>query len=185
MRTAATTFVLIRHGATDAIGRVLVGRTPGVHLNEAGRAEVRRLAAQITGPVDAIYSSPLERATETAAILAARLGLPVVIRPQLTEVDFGEWTSWSFGALQERPDWRLFNERRSVAPVPGGEDAAAVARRITAELEQLARLHPNERVLVVSHGDVIKAALFQRQGRSFDDMPGVTIPTASQVELVL
>ena len=72
-----TTFHLIRHGAHDLLGRVLTGRMPGVALNEAGRAQAAGLAAALAGGgIAAVVSSPLQRARETAAPIAARLGLP-------------------------------------------------------------------------------------------------------------
>jgi broad specificity phosphatase PhoE len=72
------TLYLIGHGAHDLLGRAMAGRIPGVHLNAEGKRQAERLAERLgEGSLRAIYSSPLERAQETAAPLAARLGLPV------------------------------------------------------------------------------------------------------------
>jgi broad specificity phosphatase PhoE len=84
-----TTALLIRHGHVDAIGRRLVGRLPGVTLSTSGLSEVERLRRNLALRLDAVYSSPLERARETAAPLAADRKLEPVTLDGLTEVDFG------------------------------------------------------------------------------------------------
>src|SRR5512139_2621135 len=86
-------FLLIRHGENDFVktGR-LAGRIPGVHLNEAGRRQADRLAEKLAGSaIQAVYSSPLERALETAEPIASVLDREVIVRPDLIEMDFGEW----------------------------------------------------------------------------------------------
>ncbi len=88
-----TTFLLIRHGLCDPVGKAIAGRTPGIHLNDIGRAQALALANRLSGlPVAAIRSSPLERALETAQPLANAFGLQVVEDERLNEVDFGDWT---------------------------------------------------------------------------------------------
>src|SRR5436190_881152 len=117
-----TTVLLIRHGTTDDVGRRLAGRTPGRHLNEQGLREARELTLRLAEtPIAAVYSSPLERAQETAAPLAAMHALPVVTRDDLTELDFGRWTAMEIGSLEGEPDWLAFNTARSDTRIPGGE----------------------------------------------------------------
>src|SRR5687767_1544713 len=92
--TRFTRFLLIRHATTDTVGKRLAGRLPGVSLNEAGRAQAQQLAARLAGlPVAAIYSSPLERAVETARPLAQGLQLETAVCEAFLELDFGEWTN--------------------------------------------------------------------------------------------
>jgi broad specificity phosphatase PhoE len=180
-----TTLLLIRHAAHDWLGRGIPGRLPGVVLNGEGQLQARDLALWLRAPVDAIYCSPQERARETAAPLAERLELPVVIAPEFDEVDFGEWTGWTFDRLREQGErWREWVERKSVAAPPGGESLAAVAQRAVAGAERLARLHPRT-VLVVSHGDVIKALVATCLGLSLDhlerfDVAPVSLSTLSR-----
>ncbi|HWH67867.1 MAG TPA: histidine phosphatase family protein, partial [Candidatus Sulfotelmatobacter sp.] len=95
-----TIFYLIRHGENDWVGKAIAGRSPGVHLNAAGRQQAEQLAKQLAAhPIQQLFSSPLERARETAEPLARRLGLEVQIAPALTEMDFGQWTGKTLAEL--------------------------------------------------------------------------------------
>ena len=154
---------------TDAVGKHLVSRTPGIHLTADGRAQADRVRDRLASRrLDAIYSSPIERAFETAEPLAASRSLPIAILHGLIEVDFGEWTGMRFDDLSARDDWRRFNDRRATAIVPGGESAADVQRRIIATLEDLQRLHVGGAIAAVSHADVIRSAVLHIAGTSLD-----------------
>ena len=184
--TPAVTVLLIRHGHTDAIGRRLVGRTPGVHLTSAGEAQARRLVDRLSAThLDAIYVSPLERARETAAPLAASRALTPRVLDDLTEVEFGEWTGLTFAELDTREDWRLFTVRRGTALVPGGEPAPAVQSRIVGALERLRRAHPGGMVAAVSHADVIRAAVMHDAGAPLDLIHRFAIMPASITTVLL
>jgi hypothetical protein len=102
-----TTFLLIRHALCDPVGRSIAGRQPGIHLNNPGRGQARRLAEWL-GPItlDAIYSSPLERALETASPIAQAKGLQVHPAEAWNEIDFGEWTGRALADLDPLPEWR-------------------------------------------------------------------------------
>src|SRR5579864_9047033 len=101
-----TVFHLLRHGEHSLLGRVLVGRMPGVGLSERGRAEIAAVAERLAGDnIAAIYASPLQRTRETAGIVAARLGLPVEICEDVIELDFGEWTGQTFATIRDDPRW--------------------------------------------------------------------------------
>jgi broad specificity phosphatase PhoE len=176
-----TDFLLLRHAAHDWIGRGLAGRAEGIGLNEKGRAEAQELVERLAHrPVDAIYSSPRQRARETAQPLAMRRGLDIRLAPEFDEIDFGEWTRLSFEQLRtEQPHWRAWVERRSVACPPGGEPFAQVAGRALAGIERLAREHPRRHVAIFSHGDVIKAVLAGALGISLDHLERFEIAPAS------
>jgi broad specificity phosphatase PhoE len=88
--------------------------------------------------------------------------------PALDELDFGAWTGRSFEALAGDPDWRLFNERRSLAAAPGGERILDVQARIVALMVELAGSHPDASLALVSHGDVIRSALLHFLGMPID-----------------
>jgi probable phosphomutase (TIGR03848 family) len=151
---------LVRHALCDGVGSILLGRQPGVSLNEEGREQAALLADRLREErLHAVYSSPLERARETAEAIAASHQLPVCIEPALNEIDFGEWTGRNISDLQEHPRWRAFNERRSATRVPGGELMLEVQVRMVAAIDSLRERHPHGTVLAVSHGDVIKSAL--------------------------
>lgn len=137
-----TTFLLIRHGTIDLLGHTLAGHAPDVHLNARGKVEAERLAERIAHlPLSAIYTSPLERAQETAWPLAARFGLDLRISAGLDEIDFGDWTRRTFAELEPLPEWQRWNSARSEARAPGGESMGEVQSRVVAAIERLARLH--------------------------------------------
>jgi broad specificity phosphatase PhoE len=153
-----TTFFLIRHASCAGLGQTLWGRTPGVCLNEQGRLQAQRLAERLEGiKFDAIYSSPLERALETAEAIARRMKLEVRKSDALNEINFGEWSGKTFEQLHGDERWRVFNKCRSTASVPAGESFLEVQNRVVKEIERLS--HVGGCVAIISHADVIKAAL--------------------------
>ena len=155
-----TTFFLLRHAAHDRLGRVLCGRMPGVTLGEAGRAHAARLAERLSREtVAAVYSSPLERARETAEPIAARLGLSVEIAPEIDEIGFGEWSGRSFEELDRDPRWAAWNAARSVSRPPGGETMLEAQSRAVGFIERLRRTHGDGAAALVSHADLLKSVL--------------------------
>jgi probable phosphoglycerate mutase len=175
-----TTFLLIRHGVTDAVGKTITGRLPGVHLNEAGQRQADDLPTRLKRwKIDAIYSSPLERALETAAPAARKLGLKVLMSEALSEVDFGEWSGRSLAELDQLPEWRLYNTFRSSARAPGGELATEVQTRMVEQLTRYSRQHPDQIVAVFSHADAIRLALVHFLGMPIDLMHRLEIRPAS------
>jgi probable phosphomutase (TIGR03848 family) len=175
-----TTFYLIRHGDTDYLNRTLIGRRPEVHLNAQGRAQAEHLAVRLAHlSIDAIYSSPLERACETATPLANRLGIEIGILKNLNEVDFGEWTGRDFRELAHDPRWQQFNLVRSCSRIPGGELIIEVQHRTVCELERLHARHPHGSIAVVSHGDIIRAAIAYFAAIPFDLFLRISIMPAS------
>ncbi len=175
-----TTFLLIRHGDNDYLGHTLVGWTPGIHLNARGRAQAERLADRLSGAgVSAVYSSPLERARETAEPLARRLGIEVRISEALGEIRIGEWTGRTFEELQQDARWRHFNAFRSGARIPGGETMLEVQHRMAAAIEEMRGEHPAGTLALVSHGDPIRAILCLYLGVPLDLIHRLEVETAS------
>jgi probable phosphomutase (TIGR03848 family) len=175
-----TTFLLIRHGMTDAVGKTITGRFPGVHLNEIGQKQADELTGRLRRwKIDAIYSSPLERALETAAPTARRLHLSVMKSEALSEVDFGEWSGKTLDELNQMPEWRLYNTFRSSTRAPGGELATEVQTRMVEQLTRLSRQHPEQIVAVFSHADVIRLALAHFLGMPIDLMHRIEIRPSS------
>ena len=175
-----TTILLVRHAACDHVGRRIVGRAPGVHLNSRGRAEAEALAGALGRlPIVAVYSAPLERAWETAAVLAAPLGSPVLPAPGLDELDFGAWTGRSLDALAAEPTWQAFNEARGSTRIPQGESMPEAVDRAMAELARIGREHPDGVVAAVSHGDVIRGVLLHCLGMPLDHVHRLDVSPAS------
>jgi probable phosphoglycerate mutase len=177
---------LIRHAVTDWVGHGLSGRRRGVPLSARGREEAESLGARLARvSLAAVYSSPLERAMETAAYVAAPQGLPPIPREELVEVDFGEWTGRTFEELDGDPRWRDFNLHRATTRAPGGEGMADVQRRVVDELERYAHRHRGRAVAVVSHADVIRAAILHHLGMPLDHGLRIEIEPAAVSTIAL
>lgn len=181
-----TTFLLLRHAAHDNVGGFLAGRMPGVRLGEAGIAQARRLGERLRRErVALLYCSPRERARETADALAACGLPPPQVVEALDEVDFGAWSGSSFDKLSKDPAWRAWNERRSLARTPNGERMIDVQGRVLAALEQMARAAQNATVAVVTHADIIKAAVMYHLALRVDDWWRIDVSPASITRLVV
>ena len=124
--------LLVRHGATATTGKVLPGRAPGLHLAEEGRAQAEEAARRIGALADVrgVYSSPLERATETAAPIARAAGRRVRTVDGLNECDFGAWTGRRLSELRRLPAWQQVQGQPSGFRFPGGESFAEMQTRI-------------------------------------------------------
>jgi probable phosphoglycerate mutase len=165
------TILLIRHGENDYIKKgILPGQMPGVHLNENGRAQAQALAEKLAqAPIKAVYSSPLERAIETAEPIAKTLGLQATIRPGLTETNCGEWQGKSHKFLRRLKAWRTVQSTPSLFRFPGGESFAESQGRVVAEIESLRAQHEEKDLFVcVSHGDPIRLAVAYYLGLPLD-----------------
>ena len=177
-----TTVLLIRHGENEYVkkGR-LAGRLPGVHLNEKGRAQAQALAERLTGaPIKAIYSSPMERAVETAEPIAKALNLELSLRPGLIETDYGEWQDKTLKGLGRLKLWRVVQVAPSLARFPQGESFAEAQHRICRELEALCQQHDAKDLIVcVSHADPIKLAVAYYLGLPLDNFQRLGVSPAS------
>lgn len=175
-----TTFLLIRHGAHLLGGDTIAGRAPGVHLSDLGRDQVRAMAERVARlSVSALYSSPAERTLETASHLSERLDLPVRVLESLNEIDFGDWTGKKLEELRRLEAFGRWNTFRSGTRIPNGEAMVETQTRIVSEMLRLREDHPNDCIALVSHGDVIKAALAYFLGVPLDLFMRVEIGLAS------
>lgn len=179
-----TTIYLIRHGETPTTGKVLPGRAPGLHLSERGRGQAEAVAARLPR-VDAVYSSPLERARETAAPTCERLQKELLLDDSLLEADFGEWTGKSLTDLSKLPEWRVVQKRPSEFRFPGGESFVEMQQRVVGCLRAIAARHPGEAVACFSHADPIKAALAHFTGRGWGAFQTIPVEPCSISELEL
>jgi broad specificity phosphatase PhoE len=184
----ATVFLLVRHALCDSVGVTIAGRRAAVPLNEAGRRQASALASRLADAAcDALYSSPLERALQTASAIAERIGLEPVPHESFTEIDFGSWSGEPLAKLDERSEWRRFNRFRSWTAIPDGELVITAQARAVSGLVHLRSLHPGQRVIVVTHADVIRSLLAYTAGMGLDqllryecDPASVSVITVSQ-----
>jgi probable phosphomutase (TIGR03848 family) len=175
-----TRFLLIRHGLHVFGGDRIAGRTAGVDLSPSGREQAQELVGRLAAlPLDALYSSPIERTLETARPLAAARALTVQVRDDLSEIDYGDWTGAALDDLRGTPSWQQWNTFRSGHRAPGGEAMIAVQARIVSALRLLWERHGDASVAVVTHGDLIRAALAHCLGAPLDLLLRIEISTAS------
>ena len=175
-----THLLLIRHALNDWVGNRLAGWTPGVHLNDKGRAQASALARRLADwPLEAIYSSPLERAVETAEAVASQHGLPVIVLDGLGEAHYGDWTGKSIKELSKTPEWLQVQFNPSSARFPGGESLGEMQARAVAAVEGLRQAHPQGVLAVISHADVIKAVTAYYAGVHMDLFQRLVVDTAS------
>lgn len=175
-----TTFLLIRHASTNALGKHLSGRAAGVCLNPSGKQQALQLGQRLKHlTIHAIYSSPLERAIETAEPIAKAQHLTTSISNSFLELDFGEWTNNAFEELSKQVAFKNFNAFRSNTPIPGGELMIEAQVRFVSGMQQLKRDHANQTVAIVSHSDLIKAAVAFYAGIHLDMFQRLEISPAS------
>ena len=181
-----TTFLLIRHAFHDLLGNTLAGRVPDVHLNARGKLEAERLADRVSHlPIRAIYTGPLERSQESAWPLAMRFMLELRVHEGFDEIDFGDWTRKTFEELEPNPEWQEWNARRGAATATGGESMLQVQERVVEALDHLSQEHAGEHVAIISHGDVIKAALLHYLGTPLDRIHQLEVSPASVTTLTV
>jgi probable phosphoglycerate mutase len=179
-----TVLHLIRHGAYAQLGQMIVGRSPGISLNQQGREQAEAIAAVLSArPLRAVIATPLQRTQETAAPLAARLGLTIRIEEDLTDLDYGEWTMLPFAELDKDPRWQDFNRFRSRAVIPGGERMVELQRRAVGAVLRLVAEFGGKELAVFSHGDVIKAVIMHFLGMSLDRIHEIEISPAARCTL--
>jgi probable phosphomutase (TIGR03848 family) len=167
---SSTLVLFVRHGRTPTTGRVLPGRTPGLHLSEDGLLQAKHAAERIAAlpRVAAVYTSPLERTRETSTPIARALGLRSRTHSGLLECDFGEWTGVDLKTLRRRAEWKTIQRYPAGFRFPGGESFAEMQARMNATVDTLVRRHPGHTVVAVSHADLIKAALATAIGTPLD-----------------
>ncbi|MEU6100903.1 bifunctional RNase H/acid phosphatase [Streptomyces flaveolus] len=159
---APATFVLLRHGETLLTPQKRFSGSGGSDpsLSAVGREQAARVAEGLArrGTIQAIVTSPLARTRETAAVVAARLGLEVTVEEGLRETDFGAWEGLTFGEVRERypDDLNAWLASPDAEPTGGGESFTATGARIAATRDRLVAAYAGRTVLLVSHVTPIK-----------------------------
>jgi len=164
-----TTILLARHGETDWNRERRWQGLADHSLNARGREQARALAEQLEPlPLSAIYASDLRRAHETALIIAERKGLAVTPMRELREIDVGSWTGLSYDEVKERfPDGYKQMRTRTGTGWDGGESYAEMVGRVLEAVCRIAREHPGDAVLVVTHNGPIRAVRAHALGLNF------------------
>jgi len=176
-----TLVLLVRHGLTATTGVKLPGRARGLHLSDEGRRQAEAAAARIAAipKVVAIYSSPLERARETAGIIAKARNMAVRIERGLLELDIGKWTGLALKDAAARPEWKAVQHHPSGFRFEGGESFTEMQARITGAIARMVARHAGRIIVAVSHADPIKAAVAHAIGTPLDLFQRIVIGTAS------
>ncbi len=170
--------VLIRHATTAETGKRLTGRTPGVSLSPAGVEQAAALAERVGAtPPAALYTSPVLRCRETARALGRAWDVAPVPYRSFAEVDYGSWAGRTFGSLRRTKAWRWVHLTPARVRFPGGETLLEVQSRAVAACEELVERHRDARVVVVSHGDVIRAILCHYLGVPLDFLQRLDVGT--------
>jgi 2,3-bisphosphoglycerate-dependent phosphoglycerate mutase len=172
--------LLIRHGQTDwNRDRRIMGQRP-IPLNEVGREEAAKTAQSLKDtPLDAVYSSPVLRAMETAEFLLQGRGLALHPAPHVAEIDYGDWIGKTFDEVMGEEAFHIYHKTPHHAQPPGGEKMLDVYRRSTEFIEELRKKHPGGRVAVVSHADVIKTILVHYLNLQLNDILKLRIDNGS------
>jgi broad specificity phosphatase PhoE len=148
--------LLVRHGATEWNHTKRAQGQADIELGEAGRSQAEHTASELAHlDVAAVYSSDLKRAFHTAVPIAAAHGLGVVADPAFREIDQGEWEGLTVAEINRRwPD--LWGPARHYSTRPGGESPEQVRRRALDGIRRIVEAHPDQTVVVVSHGGTIR-----------------------------
>jgi broad specificity phosphatase PhoE len=184
--TVSTRLLLVRHGQTEMSRADAFCGVTEVPLTSAGHAQAQRLAERLRGEsIAALYSSPQQRALDTAAPIAAALGLEIWARTALREIDFGRWENRLRPAIaQEFPAELAAWERGSwMVQPPGGETQQAVIARIVPCIIEIVYAHPNQTVLIVAHKSSLRLLIGHLLGMSPPASRHLRLDPASLSEL--
>lgn len=177
---------LVRHAATAITGVKLTGRLPGFDLSAAGREQARATGERLAqAPLKAIYSSPLERCTQTAEAIARHHRIAVRTLEQLSEVDYGDWQGRTMKALYATKSWKQLKARPADFRFPRGETIREAQTRGMRATEGLRAKHRGKAVVVCSHADMVRLLVAGYLGLSIDLYDRITIAPASITTLSL
>lgn len=161
--------LLVRHAPTPETGSILTGRAPGIALSEEGRGLAAAQAAHLCSlPIKALYTSPVQRCRETAAIFGAEWGVSPVAEPGIIEAEYGRWSGRRLASLHKLKAWRVLMASPGRFRFPEGETLREVQSRAVAAAEAIASKHRRQHVAIVSHADVIRVILSHYLGSPLD-----------------
>ena len=177
---------LVRHGHVENPQRKVYGRLPGWSLSADGRRQAAEVAEHLRGrPIVHVYASPLERATETAAAIAAACGVSVSTDDALIESALGahwEGLSWAQVRTERHDELDAYLHRPHEVDFVD-EPFPALGQRMAVAIRTIAQRHAGQETVIVSHGDPIKAAACHLMGTPIADMHALKVPTGSLLAL--
>jgi probable phosphoglycerate mutase len=179
--------VLIRHAHSEAnAAGILSGRLPNVHLSEKGVAQSENLAVRLGNfPVSSLRISPMERCFETispwinSVVLANYPKFQPELDPNLTEVDYGNWSGKKLAMLSKNKLWKIVQESPSRMYFPDGEGIAQMQARAMTSVHEAVSAKGKGSAVIVSHGDVIKSIVASALGMHLDEFQRIVIDPAS------
>jgi probable phosphoglycerate mutase len=179
--------VLIRHAHSEAnAAGILSGRLPNVHLSEKGVAQSENLAVRLGNfPVSSLRISPMERCFETispwinSVVLANYPKFQPELDPNLTEVDYGDWSGKKLAMLSKNKLWKIVQESPSRMYFPDGEGIAQMQARAMTSVHEAVSAKGKGSAVIVSHGDVIKSIVASALGMHLDEFQRIVIDPAS------
>ncbi len=175
-----TTLYLVRHGEVHNPTGIIYGRLPNFGLSDNGRAQLQHAAELLTpcAPFQALYASPMQRAQESGAILGKHLKLEITTQEQIIETGIGAYQGKRF---EDLPKPYITEE-----PVHEGiECAASIRQRILGWTEEICGLHPDGKVIAVSHRDPIIVTLLHWMEKGLEDLPDFDLPPGGVHEIIL
>lgn len=180
-RVVIVRILLLRHAVTGETGKVLTGRLPGVSLSPDGVQMAEQLATTVENQkLTAVYTSPIERCRETAAIVAKRHGLRARTRGGFVEADYGAWSGRTLKSLYKLKAWRQLMAEPTRFRFPEGETLQEVQTRAVAAMQRLLDDHSAKDIVAVcSHSDVIRVILAHYLGMPLDLIHRLDVRPAS------
>ena len=177
---------LVRHAAYPRLGEFLAGRTDRVTLSADGQVQSLRLARRLAAePVVSVRSSPRARALQTAEPIARTAGLHIEAVSDIDEIDAGEWTGRRFDELERDSRWRAWNAERGTSRIPGGESMGEVQDRVVRFIDRVRRTGAQGAHVMISHAEVIRAAMLHFLGLPLRAYSQIAIGPASLSTVVL
>jgi len=171
--------ILLRHAHSTAnLKGILAGRDDQIALSTRGEKEAVELSNYLLGlKFDAVYSSPLKRCAQTIAPWVEKSGAQIEFIPDLIEMEYGQWSGQSLAKLSKKTLWSSIQSRPSTVRFPGGESFSEMSTRANQAILDLAK--GKRRILVVSHGDVIKSVVAFHLSMALDSFQRISIDPAS------
>ena len=182
MTAASTRIFLIRHGEVDEAWQGRIYGCLDVPLSPRGSEQARDSAERLAGELLArVVSSGLERAEHTASLLREGRGLERTDDRELREIERGSWAGLSLTDLEQlQPGaWERWHTRPSEHRPPGGESLGDLSTRVLPRLSTWARLHPGQRIAIVTHGWVMRVTACAALGWPLDQACSIAVPTGS------
>lgn len=181
-----TTLLFVRHAVTAHTGHRLSGWLPGIPLSEVGRAQADRIAEGLAEvPLEALYSSPIDRCLETAKAIGSKKKMRPRVRDALKDTDYGDWTDRPLKPLLRTKLWRKLELFPSATRFPGGENLRETQTRVVEEIERIVDQHPHGLVCVVSHADPIRLTVAHYVGVHIDLFQRIQVAPATVTALHL